>query len=128
MNQIAALQERCPVHTGELQSLIRSTRSFSFGLRLQTAISSNVELTVRSVVDDNGRPAAINAGTALVVDLSLYPSNPRQTCNPVGAACLAVIEQVVMKLAPISDCVAIACRRKDTRRPCRSLPKLFGAD
>lgn len=69
--------------------------------------TSNVELTVQSVVDDNGRPAAINSGTALVADLSLYPGNPRQTRNPVGAACLAVIEQVVMKLAIPVDLAAL---------------------
>ena len=140
MTQIVVLQERCPVHTGELRSLIRMHQNLFLWLsppdshqqRLQhdirclTALhrpadntagieidhhreigeafvgpdvgdvrdprlvrSSNVELTVQSVVDDNGRPAAINSGTALVADLSLYPGNPPQTRNLVGAACLA---------------------------------------
>jgi hypothetical protein len=64
-------------------------------------------LTVQSGVDDNGRPAAVNSGTALVADLSLYPGNRRQTRNPVVAACLAVIEQVVIKLAIPVDLAAL---------------------
>jgi hypothetical protein len=59
----------------------------------------DVELPSQRVVGDNGRPAAVNSRTVLVADLSLYPGNPRQTRDPVGAGCLAVIEQVVMKLA-----------------------------
>lgn len=154
VNQVVVLQERCPVHAGELRSLIRMHQNLFLWLsppdshqqRLQHDIGClsalhgpandpagikidhhreigeafvgtdvgyvgdpglvrgrDVELPIQSVVDDNGRPAAINTRTAFVSDLSLYPGNPCQAGNPVGAGCLPVIEQVVVKLTVTLD-------------------------
>jgi hypothetical protein len=51
----------------------------------------------------SARPAAVNAGATFVADLGFYPGNPRQAGNPIGATCLAMIEQVVVKLAVAID-------------------------
>jgi hypothetical protein len=72
----------------------------------------DVELPVERVSIDDGRPAAVDAGTAFVADLRLDPGETRQTRNPVRAAYLALVEK---------DRRA-AC---DNRRPCRSLPMSF---
>lgn len=61
----------------------------------------DVELPIQRVVDDNGRPAAVNSRTKFVSDLSLYPGDPRQAGNPVGAGCLAVVEQLVVTLGNV---------------------------
>lgn len=60
--------------------------------------SPDVKLPIQRVVDDNGRSTTIDAGTTFLAELSLYTGNPGQAGNPIGAACLAVIDQVVMKL------------------------------
>lgn len=45
--------------------------------------SRYVKLPVERVLDSNGRPAAIDAGTAFVADLRLDPGETHQTRNPV---------------------------------------------
>ena len=77
----------------------------------------------RTIVDNDRGATAIFAGTALVTDLSLDPGKPCQTRNPVRAAHLCPVEKVVVQLAPLGDCVAIACRPRDSHRPCRSPAK-----
>jgi hypothetical protein len=64
--------------------------------------SFDVELPIQRVVDDNGRSATIDAGTALVSDLSFDTGNPGQAGNPIRAACLAVIEQAAWSLCRIA--------------------------
>lgn len=56
----------------------------------------DVELPVKRIIYDDGRPAAVDAGTAFVTNLHLYPGNAGQACDPVWAAHLSVIEKVVV--------------------------------
>ena len=66
-----------------------------------------VKLLVERVVDSDGRPAAIDAGTAFVADLCFDPSKTGQTRNPVRAADLSLIEKVVVQLAITVDLAAL---------------------
>jgi hypothetical protein len=56
----------------------------------------HVELTVQRVVDNHGRLAAIASRPGPVADLGLDAGNPGKTGNPVRAARLALIQQVIM--------------------------------
>lgn len=60
-------------------------------------------MPVECVVDSDGRPAAIDAGTAFVADLRLDPRETRQARDPVWAAHLSLIEKVVVQLAITVD-------------------------
>lgn len=79
-------------------------------------------MPVEPVVESDGRPAAIGAGTELVAGLGLDPREMGQTRDPVRAAHPSLIERVFVQLAPFGDCGTIACRPMDNRRPCRFLP------
>jgi len=60
--------------------------------------SFDVKLTVERIVDNDGRPAAIFAGTTLVADLRLDPGKPGQTRDAVRAARFVLVEQIIVQL------------------------------
>ncbi len=69
--------------------------------------SRDVELPVERIVYGDGRPAAVDAGTAFVANLRLYPSNACQASDPVRAAHLALVEKIVVQLSIAVDLAAL---------------------
>lgn len=61
----------------------------------------------RSVIDSDGRPAAIDAGTAFVANLRLDPGKAGKTRNPVRAIYPSLVEKVVVQLAITVDLAAL---------------------
>ena len=64
-------------------------------------------MPVELIIDDDRRSAAIDAGTAFVADLRLYSGETRQARDPVRAAHLSPIEEVVVQLAITVDLAAL---------------------
>lgn len=79
--------------------------------------SRDVELPVERIIYGDGRPAAVDAGTAFVANLRLYPSNACQACDPVWAAHLALVEKIGVQLSIAvvlicsTDCPTFSFRR-----------------
>ncbi len=69
--------------------------------------SRYVKLPVERVADSDGRPAAVDAGTAFVANLRPDPGETGQTCNPVRATHLALVEKIVVQLAITVDLAAL---------------------
>jgi len=73
----------------------------------------HVELPIQRVVDDHGRLAAITARPTLVADPGHDAGQPRQACNAVRAASLALITQIVVQLAIAIHFAAVLPRSAD---------------
>ena len=78
----------------------------------------HIKLTVKCVIDDQRRLAAVLAGTALVSDLRFDTSTFCQSCNAVRATSLPLITQIIMQLPIAIDITAInPCLADDLRLP-----------
>ena len=73
----------------------------------------HVELPIQRAVDDHGRLAAITARPTLVADPGHDAGQPRQACNAVRAASLALITQIVVQLAIAIHFAAVLPRSAD---------------
>jgi len=68
--------------------------------------SCHIKLSVERVVDGDGRPTTIDAGTAFVANLCPDSGKAGQTRNSVRAAHLTLIEKIVVQLAITIDLAA----------------------
>ena len=78
----------------------------------------HIKLTVKCVIDDQRRLAAVLAWTGLLSDLRFDSNTFCQSCNAVRATSLSLITQIIMQLPIAIDITAInPCLADELRLP-----------